>query len=286
MCQSAKTSIVAWVIAAVIALVIISSGKPTSKWNGYFILTFILVQLLEFFVWNEREREGLTSSAAEALKEGASSTRNAPSGEALTRLILIALWLQPLVQTFMAYKYGRSNYKPQLMVLTMCYLVLFLWSITQALNEDEKFDTRSFRWMRWYLQSGLSVPGWTSPVEAVQVGWLPRTGARRTRLHARFVLRIVLHDAWDIRSHVDYARRRHGHLHGQAAPFRREQFNVVLVRSLLRVPGIDHLVQSKTSQVISERSRVDNGESVQSFNSTREVFDVLFRLEFQFIFGM
>lgn len=141
MCQSAKTSIVAWVIAAVIALVIISSGKPTSKWNGYFILTFILVQLLEFFVWNEREREGLTSSAAEALKEGASSTRNAPSGEALTRLILIALWLQPLVQTFMAYKYGRSNYKPQLMVLTMCYLVLFLWSITQALNEDEKFES-------------------------------------------------------------------------------------------------------------------------------------------------
>lgn len=150
MCQSAKTSLVAWIVATVIALLIISTGKPSAKWNGYFILTFILVQLLEFFIWHERGEKGLSSSAEEALRHNKLSENmthqpspsNRPSGEVFTRLILIALWLQPLVQTFMAYKYGRKAYKPQLMVITMAFFVMFIWSIVQALNPKEKFESR------------------------------------------------------------------------------------------------------------------------------------------------
>lgn len=156
MCQSAKTSLVAWIVATVIALLIISTGKPSAKWNGYFILTFILVQLLEFFIWHERSQIrgpsglGLSSSAEQALRDNKLSENmthqpspsNRPSGEVFTRLILIALWLQPLVQTFMAYKYGRKTYKPQLMVITMAFFVMFIWSIVQALNPKEKFESR------------------------------------------------------------------------------------------------------------------------------------------------
>lgn len=144
MCQSAKTSLVAWVVAAVIALIIISTGKPVNKWNGYFILTFILVQILEFLIWREREKMGLTSTATEALEEGANSERNAPSSGTLTRLILIALWLQPLVQTFMAYRHGNPRYKTPLLVATMAFFVMFIWSIVQAADQDEKFESQPF----------------------------------------------------------------------------------------------------------------------------------------------
>ena len=144
MCQSAKTSLVAWVVAVVIALLIISTGKRVNKWNGYFILTFILVQFLEFMIWRERGREGLTTSASEALKEGPESKRNAPSSETFTRLILIALWLQPLVQTFMAYRHGNPKYKPQLLVATIAFFVMFIWSIVKATDYSEKFQSRPF----------------------------------------------------------------------------------------------------------------------------------------------
>jgi len=142
MCQSAKTSIIAWVVAAIIAIIIISSGKPTGKWNGFFILTFILVQLLEFFIWHERSKLGLTTSASDALKEGSNSSRNGPSGETATRLILIALWLQPLVQTFMAYKYGNPEYKQPLLIITMAFFVMFIWSIVQASDQSEDFSSQ------------------------------------------------------------------------------------------------------------------------------------------------
>lgn len=143
MCQSAKTSIVAWLVAVIISLLLISKGKPSSKWNGYFILTFITVQLLEFMIWREREKIGLSTSASEAIENSDSET-NAPSSETLTRLILIALWLQPLVQTFMAYRYGRPAYKPQLMVVTMAFFVMFIWSIVKALDDTDHFESKPY----------------------------------------------------------------------------------------------------------------------------------------------
>uniref|UniRef100_A0A6C0CG89 Uncharacterized protein n=1 Tax=viral metagenome TaxID=1070528 RepID=A0A6C0CG89_9ZZZZ len=140
MCQSAQTSLVAFVVATLIALLVITRGKKNGIWNGCFILAFISIQLLEFFIWWNRRKEGLTDSAEEALKEG-DGPRNGPSGEALTRLILIALWLQPLVQTFMAYKYGQPRFKSQLLVLTMAYFVMFIWSIVRATDSKRSFST-------------------------------------------------------------------------------------------------------------------------------------------------
>lgn len=141
MCQSAKTSLIAWLITSIIALLIISTGKKNGKWNGIFILTFILVQLLEFFIWYDRKNNNLTSSADEALQKGKSANENKPSSDVFVRLILIALWLQPLAQTYMAYKHG-NGYKKQLLIATMVYFVMFIWSITQALDRDAKFSAQ------------------------------------------------------------------------------------------------------------------------------------------------
>ncbi len=141
MCQSAKTSLVAWFVAATIAVLLISSGKGTSKWNGWFILTFILIQLIEFFIWTERKNEGLTSSAQEALEAGCDAPKNKGSSEALTRLIFIALWLQPLIQTYMAYKYGNQKYKKQLMVITIAYFVIFIWALWKAVDSKDEFES-------------------------------------------------------------------------------------------------------------------------------------------------
>lgn len=145
MCQSAQTSLVAFVVAVLIALLVIAKGKKNGIWNGCFILVFILVQLLEFFIWWNRHKEGLTDSAEEAKKLQSDDPRNASdtslTGETLTRLILIALWLQPLVQTFMAYKYGQPRFKSQLLVLTMTYFVMFIWSIVRAADSKRSFAT-------------------------------------------------------------------------------------------------------------------------------------------------
>jgi hypothetical protein len=141
MCQSAQTSLVAFVVAALIALLVITKGKKNGIWNGCFILAFILIQLLEFFVWWNRRKEDLTDSAEEAKKLQSDDPRNKPSGEVLTRLLLIALWLQPLVQTFMAYKYGQPRFKSQLLVLTMAYFVMFIWSIVRATDPKRSFST-------------------------------------------------------------------------------------------------------------------------------------------------
>jgi hypothetical protein len=138
MCQSAKTSLVAWLIAVVIAMIILTTGKKNAKWNAFFILTFITVQLLEFFIWHFRKVDGLSATADDARKAGCDSDKNESSSDGIVRLILIALWLQPLMQTYMAYKYG-SGYKPQLMIIVMVYFVMFIWSITQALDTNTTF---------------------------------------------------------------------------------------------------------------------------------------------------
>lgn len=138
MCQSAKTSLVAWLVAVVISMIILTTGKKNAKWNAFFILTFITIQILEFFVWHFRKQEGLSSSADEARRSGCGSDKNIGSGDSMVRLILIALWLQPLIQTYMAYKYG-SGYKPQLMVITIVYFVMVIWSITQAFDSKAEF---------------------------------------------------------------------------------------------------------------------------------------------------
>lgn len=141
MCQSARTSLVAWLVAIVISMLILGTGKKNAKWNAFFIITFITVQLLEFFIWYFRDRDGLSSSAHEALEAGPNSEKNRPSGDVMVRLILIALWMQPLVQTYMAYKYG-SRYKPQLMAITIVYFVMVIWAITQALDTNSEFSAQ------------------------------------------------------------------------------------------------------------------------------------------------
>ena len=146
MCKSGPTSLVAWGIAAVIAVHVIGRGKKFDKMAGYFILVYITVQLLEFFVWVERKRNGLSASADEALDlaaEACNHEKNEPSGEFWTRLIFIALWLQPLAQMYLAYKYGRG-YKKQLLVLTMVYFILFIWAIVQATDPNST----------WFSQPG------------------------------------------------------------------------------------------------------------------------------------
>jgi hypothetical protein len=54
---------------------------------------------------------------------------------------LIALWLQPLAQTFMAYKYGQG-YKKQLLIATMVYFVMVIYAITQALDKNATFTAQ------------------------------------------------------------------------------------------------------------------------------------------------
>lgn len=142
MCHNAETSIVAFIIAAIIALIVISTNNHKSaKALGFFLLTYILIQLLEFFIWRDRQRKGLSASASEALalaKIGDPEGKNAADSETLTKLITIALWLQPLAQIYLAKRYGRkTRWGNVLTFLLVVYAALFLWAIVKVLDTEE-----------------------------------------------------------------------------------------------------------------------------------------------------
>lgn len=144
MCKSGPTSLIAYGIAAVIAVHVIGRGKRFDKFAGYFILVYITVQLLEFFIWVERERQGLSKSADEAMELAETECghpKNEGSSEFWTRLIYIALWAQPLAQMYLAYKYGRG-YKKQLGILSVVYLILFIWAIVKATNPNTEWKSQ------------------------------------------------------------------------------------------------------------------------------------------------
>lgn len=141
MCKSGPVSLVAYGVAAVIAIHVISRGKAFDKATGYFILVYITIQLLEFFIWVERERLGLSKSADEAMLQPDSQS-NAKSSEFWTRLIFVALWLQPLAQTYLAYRFGDTRYSKQLAVVTIAYFALFIWAVAKATDTNVEFSSQ------------------------------------------------------------------------------------------------------------------------------------------------
>ena len=148
MCKNEQVSLTSFLVAGIIGLYLITVDQNSIKALGYFLLTFILIQLLEFFIWNERKHQGLSHDASDALiyaKTGDPCDKNAPSSEFLTSLIVIALWLQPLVQTYMAYKYGRDTiFTPLIVIFLTIYAIIFIYSILRAFGGGVVFSAQPY----------------------------------------------------------------------------------------------------------------------------------------------
>jgi len=117
MCYSAPSSLLAWGFANAIAVYLWHRNRRYDRWNAAFIFTFTLIQLLEAGLWS-------------------SSSPN--TNQVLTGLMVVALLAQPLVQSYMGWRYTREGI---LRILTFVYLGLLIWGIYKVVSRPENFSS-------------------------------------------------------------------------------------------------------------------------------------------------
>lgn len=111
MCFDPQSSLLAWSLTYSIALYLYYRNENYDRWNALFIISFSTIQLLEAGIWK-------------SLKSG-----NQWANDLLTRLILVVLLTQPLVQSYMGYRYTQQ------MVLAFTsgiFLGLLIWGLIRV----------------------------------------------------------------------------------------------------------------------------------------------------------
>jgi hypothetical protein len=142
MCYNAESSLISYIVATGVALYVMNRPAKINKILGGILLIFSTIQLLEFLIWTDRRRSNLSYTSSQALQYGFDDPRNRASSDLITRLILVALWLQPLGFIYLAYQYGRpSNLLNGALVV---YLFLFVYALSRALNPEISFGSRPF----------------------------------------------------------------------------------------------------------------------------------------------
>jgi hypothetical protein len=131
MCFNKETSFFTWIVAFTIGVVLLIKG---SFWKGLFLLTFSVIQLLEAIVWL-------------SIENGDNSLNSNT-----TKIILLALWLQPIVNVLCAIRFGMCSAQTplgeslrcaakQLFIYLLGALILtFVYSLYRVFS-DEKFKT-------------------------------------------------------------------------------------------------------------------------------------------------
>lgn len=106
MCYDADTSLLAWTLSYSISYYLFNRNRRYDRWNAAFIMTFTTIQLLEAGLWTTlyEKENGLN--------------------DLLTRLILLALLMQPLTQSYMGARYTGSAI---LYMLSMVFVGIIAW---------------------------------------------------------------------------------------------------------------------------------------------------------------
>jgi len=115
MCFSTESSLIAWVISVVIAIYLWKRNRNYDRWNSAFILSFSTVQLCEAGLWNQ----------------------NPPSSTPRTHIwlsiLLVALYSQPLVQTFCAWRHSGDQI---LKIMTLIYTIILVIMLYRTMTEN------------------------------------------------------------------------------------------------------------------------------------------------------
>ena len=109
MCFNTTSSLTAWLFANTIAVYLFLRNQNYDRWNAIFIFTFTLIQLLEAGIW--RNLDNYWNSY-------------------LTATILIAILVQPLVQSYLGYKYTGAY---PLLILTILLSIILVISILRII---------------------------------------------------------------------------------------------------------------------------------------------------------
>lgn len=114
MCYDQKTSLLAFIAAWTISLYLIYRNRNFDRWNAAFIMTFSTIQFLEFGVW------------------GSIYTNDIRINRTLTVLIIIALTLQPLVQSL-----NIPNSDSPKKLLVFVYAAILGYTAYRVYNVDD-----------------------------------------------------------------------------------------------------------------------------------------------------
>jgi len=111
MCFSVESSLTVWIFSLVIAFYLYQRNRNYDRWNMAMIITVSTIQLLEAGLWT--------------------SLNDPKKNDILTRLILLTLLAEPLVQTYMGYRYTRSVF---LKMLTWVLVGYFIWGLFRVIS--------------------------------------------------------------------------------------------------------------------------------------------------------
>jgi len=106
MCFDSRSSLLAWSLSYSISIYLYNRNRNYDRWNAAFITTFSTIQLFEAGIWASK------------------------TNEVMTKTILVALLLQPTIQSYMGYKYVGSDEpisKAILGTMSFIFLGMVIW---------------------------------------------------------------------------------------------------------------------------------------------------------------
>lgn len=119
-----------YIVVIVMVIILIRRNCGADRHLAIFSAAFVTIQLMEFFAWLSIERQD----------------RNL--NQLITRLILISLWAQPLINSYMAFrgikrsdKHAKIN-QTILIICVVLFSVLFVSGVATALGKDEFKTTK------------------------------------------------------------------------------------------------------------------------------------------------
>lgn len=153
MCLNAQTSLLTWGMAVMVAVYARNQNSMSAYWVANLVLMFTTIQLLEGLIWLNYNNTRLKSI--------------------LTKLILVALLAQPVVQWYMAYKTHNTQftkYMTWLYIAILAGVILYVlgnngqWTSTRGQSghlvwqQDGKtlFENKSL--LGWLYVLGLLLP--------------------------------------------------------------------------------------------------------------------------------
>jgi len=129
MCWNKEVSLVTFIVVIIIVIILYTRNISSDRHLAIFSAIVVTVQLLEFFAWISIEKG------------------NKNMNSLVTRMILIVLWLQPLINTIMAYndvrkegsngKGEKVNHKWKKTILIICFVVFGILAINGIINSTK-----------------------------------------------------------------------------------------------------------------------------------------------------
>lgn len=110
MCYSFEVSITTWFVGVAISIYLYERNKDYDRWNALFVFTVITMQLVEAFLWKTIQY------------------KNKYFNSIFTAIALVALMVQPLVNSYMGYLYTNQIL---LFYMTFMYILIIFFTLVR-----------------------------------------------------------------------------------------------------------------------------------------------------------